>query len=1053
MIRQLLRVNAPACLLGVLAVARAGADADEAWLHRAEVPDAVKPLLVLLLDTSAATARTFRAVPAYDPGRDYSALVPVAQRCGPARVYWRRGAGPPPDCAMQAGLDASGDDARRGFHCDAARAPLQRHGYFIASRAAQWHGNGRWAALVADGAGAVECRADRGRHGAMAGTWYASDDGPDPWTDDEAREIRWNRPPHADPHVFYLGNYLNYLRAALPRDEVVIADHMRRSLSDALRATDGLDAALLRFGADGDAHGGYVASAPVPSVEAATRIDALAGTTVAPAAPLAELLSEAAAWLAGGLVRFGISAGADPDAFDGFSGRYRSPFSHACRPVMLSLATAGIASGDESAAGAAATLPDFTAATGGCQEDCLAALARYVAIADLRPDLQGRQSAQVRWIAPTPPPRAVAEAAGGASIARLGEPLAYVDLIAQAHQRDAAVPAGPALSAPGLLAASATSHELAAVYTLTAPRASERWVGNLFRYRLRAAESPLIPPTVVDRDGEPAIDTATGLPFPASRSSWSDAPDASLLMGGASGRLPEAAARRVYSELVTPDIADPRNRLEPGNAVIDRARVGLGIADDESVEDVIGWLLAARPLGDPGLRAPVVVRYPARDLALAFVATHDGLLHAVDATSGVERWAWLPRTLLPRLGALMRDAQTTSRSHGIDGTLVVHRFDPDNDGRIDAAAGEHLWLMFGLGRGGDHYFALDVSEPDRPRLLWEISPAGLGGLEVRPEPVIARLAVGDTGQSAGSWVVMLAAGTGLLVLDAPTGRTLWSAAATEADLQEPGLTESMVSAPRALDLDGDGHIDRAYLLDVAGGLWRFDFRQDAPRAELATARRIARLGTGDRRFQSSPDVSVAKLGNRREIAVAAGSGRADRPRDTGAIDRAYVLFDREGTAELLEPDLHDATDRASAMPATAPGWYLRLDAHGAGEKVVGPSVTFDHVLRFQTYQPLPPSEEAPCGPPRAVHRLYARDIRTGLPANVVDRPDGEEELEIDAPGLPVDLRFAFPAPADAPCPDCRARPFGLAGARTFDPGYAGDPVKTSWRKLPPPDSR
>jgi type IV pilus assembly protein PilY1 len=1046
-----LRFLAPVPVLGLLVIARAGADADEAWLHRAEMPDSVRPLLVLLLDTSQSAARTFMAAPAYDPAQDYAALVPPAQRCSPARVYWRRGAGPPPDCATQAGLDPRETGAQRGFRCEAAREPLQRHGFFVASRAAQWRGGGRWARLEEGGDGAVECRADRGRHGVTAGSWYAADIGPLPWTNRESLEIRWDRPPLADPYVFYLGNYLNYLHAALAPREDVIADFAQRSLAGALRATDGLDAALLRYGSDAD--GGYVASAAVTASEAALRIDAVAGTPVSPAAPLAELLSEAAAWLAGGPVRFGDSSNADPEAFDAAPARYRSPYSHACRPVTLSLVTAGIVSGDESAAGAAGTLLDFNATTGGCHEDCLAALAHYVAAADLQHGVPGRQSAQVRWIAPFPAPGAIADAAGGASIARLDQPLTYVDLIARAHQLDAAVPAGPGLSGAGLLAASATSHEPSAIFSLTAPRASERWFGNIFRYGLRLADPPLVPPAVVDRDGEPAIDAVTGLPFPGSRSAWSDVPDASLLMGGATGRLPEAAARRIFSELVSADFADARNRLTPGNAVIDRALVGLEAGDVESVEDVIGWLLAARPLGDPGLRAPVVVSYPAHDFALAFVATHDGLLHAVDATTGVERWAWMPRALMPRLLRLVRDGETTSRTHGIDGALVVHRFDPDGNGRVDAAAGEHLWLMLNLGRGGNHYYALDVSDPDRPSLLWEHSPPGLENLEHRPEPVIARLAVGGAGQSAGDWVVMLAAGTRLQVLDAPTGRSLWSAAATEADLQVPGLTNWMVSAPRALDLDGEGRVDVAYLLDQAGGLWRFDFRQDATPPELAVARRIARLGTGDQRFLSSPDVSVAKLGRRGEIAIAAGSGRTDRPRDTGVIDRVYVLFDRGQSDELLGPDLHDATDRGSAMPATAPGWYLRLDAHGSGEKVIGPSVTFDHVLRFQTYQPLPPQEDAPCGPPRATQRIYARDIRTGLPANAVDRPDDEEESEIEAPGLPADIRFVFPAPAATPCPGCRPRAFGLAGARTFDAGYAGDPVRTSWRKLPPPDSR
>jgi type IV pilus assembly protein PilY1 len=635
----------------------------------------------------------------------------------------------------------------------------------------------------------------------------------------------------------------------------------------------------------------------------------------------------------------------------------------------------------------------------------------------------------------------------------LEDPSSYINLVARAHQHDAAVPAGPALSAPGLVAGTESAPGAAAIYAMTAPRAHERWLGNAFRYGLRSPGSPLEPPAAVDRDGEPALDAATGLPRPGSRNDWSESPDADLLAGGASGRLPLAPARRVFSELASSDITDSRNRLTPDNAIVDRTAVGLGSTDPETPAQVVAWMLSARPIGDPGARAPVVIDYHADGIALAFVATQDGLLHAFDAASGVERWAWLPRALMPRLARLMRDQPATARSHGIDGALVLHRFDPDGDGVIERDAGEHLWLMFGLGRGGGAYYALDIADPDQPRLLWS---RDFGADDASPgaEPVIARLSIASATRSGGNWVVLLAAGGSLRLLDATTGSTLWSAAASDADLLVPELTVTLASAPRALDLDGDGQLDRSYLLDPSGGLWRFDFTPGAAPAELARARRIARLGAGTRHFQASPDVSIATIGGRREIAIAAGSGRADLPRDVTTIDRVYVLFDRGATRELLEADLHDVTDGGAAMPATAPGWFLRLDGHGPGEKVIGSSVTFDHVLRFQTYQPLAWRDDEPCGPPRALLRRYARDIRSGLPIRNAAAPDRDEETALEAPGLPVELRFAFPSPADAPCPGCRARPFGIAGARTFDPGYAGDPVRTSWRKLQPAaDSR
>lgn len=722
--------------------------------------------------------------------------------------------------------------------------------------------------------------------------------------------------------------------------------------------------------------------------------------------------------------------------------------------MTIAYATAGLASGDESAPEAAAALPGFLAATGGCSTDCLGAIVRFIAGTDLRMGQAARQSAPVRWLAPAPAAPELAAAADEQATSRVDDPHAYIELVARSHQHDAAVAAGPALSSAALAVASSVTHEAAVTYALSAPRTRQRWFGNLFRYGLLAPESALAPPTIVDQDGEPAIDPRSGLPLPGSRSAWSEAPDADLLAGGATGRLPPPPERRVYATLASPDLTDVRNRMVPDHPLLDRTALGLGAGDPETPAEAIAWLLQARPLGDAGLHAPAVVRYRNAKLAIVFAATHDGLLHAIDAASGVERWAWVPNELLPRLADLMRDEATTSRGHGIDGRLVVHRFDPDGDGFIDPVRGEHLWLLFGLGRGRNVHYALDIADPDRPQLLWTFSATGTQGTDSSPEPVVGRLSTGDPAQSSPGWVVMLADGQGLQVLDAANGRVLWSASADDGvTLPLRELSGAVESPPRALDLDGDGHIDRAYLVDSKGGLWRFDFVRAESPAELASARRIARLGDGSQQFQASPDVSIARLEGRNHIAIAVGSGRLDRPHDAATVDRVYVIFDRGRAEELAEQDLHDATDRESAMPPTAPGWYLRLDRHGAGEKVAGSGLTFDHVLRFQTYQPLPQAADAPCGPPRAVHRRYARDIRTGLPAAHVERPDDSEEMEMEATGLPPALHYAFPRPVDAPCDGCRARPFALAGPQVFDPGYAGDPVRTSWRKLSLPDSR
>lgn len=1034
---------------------------DEAWIHRAALPTDIRPLLAVIIDTSNATADNIDTNEPYDAARDYGAALPDELRCERSRVYWRRGAGPAPDCVAQTGLDIVPSHPATGLQCEAARAPLGLYGFFIASRATQWRANGSfWSELRRESVEAVECRADRGLHGATAGHLFASDGAGGPWRNDTAQEIAWDRSPHAEPYVFYAGNYLNYLRALPLPATRLMAEAGLQGLSAALASTAELEVALIRVDPDGP-DGGYVARAPVASADAAAEVMAIAVEPSSGSAPLAETLAEAAAWLSGGSLRFGGDARRDPRAGDPASpGHYLSPFSHACRPVSLGYLTAAAASDDELGSAAAGALPRFDELTGGCGANCLAALEQWIATADLSAELAGAQHARMSWIAP-----AAATAAGPGLNGSLADPLAFINLVARSFQQDAAVASDPQFSAAGLTPFAGDSSEPGVILGLTVPVPRQRWPGNLFRYAFQAPASPLAPPTVIDREGEPAIDPATGLPKAGSQSLWSDSPDANLLTGGAAGRLPTIDERQIYSDIAGARILDPANRLTYGNTRFDRDAFGLAVTDAMTLLDIADWPAAQRTLGDPGPNSPIVADDPSSGRQIVFAATQDGLLQAFDAESGVEIWSWMPKELLSRLPELVSNESTTVRGHGIDGPLVLHRHDPDGDGHIDKAAGEHLWLLFGLGRGGNRYYAVDVSELADPRVLWSTElPAQ--DADASAEPVVTRLAIDGSGQSAGDWVVLLSggydrrfdsprptgagAGNSLRVLDAATGRQLWTGGdAEEVDLRLSGLA-SLASAPRALDLDGDGFLDRAYVVDVLGEVWRIDFANGHSPAFLAEARLLASLGSEARRFHATPDVSVARIGGIDRIAIAVGSGWLARPRDDSVIDRIYTIFDRDAAGVLTEPDLHEVTAAGTAMPATAAGWYVRLETHGPGEKVIGQTVTFDHALRFQTYQPMPTTDLEPCGPPRAMRRLYSLDVRSGLPHATAAESEEDDSEEIAGSGLPVGLRIGFPDRWAETCPGCKPRPFGAISGETFDTGYAGDPVKTSWRKLAPP---
>ena len=87
--------------------------------------------------------------------------------------------------------------------------------------------------------------------------------------------------------------------------------------------------------------------------------------------------------------------------------------------------------------------------------------------------------------------------------------------------------------------------------------------------------------------------------------------------------------------------------------------------------------------------------------SLIFVGANDGMIHAIDARTGVEVWAFIPFNLLPKLRTL-RDGQ------GIDG------FDyfVDSSAKVADVKVGGEWktmVIFGQGPGGTFYQAFDAT--------------------------------------------------------------------------------------------------------------------------------------------------------------------------------------------------------------------------------------------------------------------------------------------------------------------------------------------------------
>jgi len=247
------------------------------------------------------------------------------------------------------------------------------------------------------------------------------------------------------------------------------------------------------------------------------------------------------------------------------------------------------------------------------------------------------------------------------------------------------------------------------------------------------------------------------------------------------------------------------------------------------------WYLSARPSGGytqedhAGFRQ----RAGARP-AMFYVGANDGMLHGFDAATGEERIAYVPEGLHPRLATLALPA--FRHGYFVDGSPLAGDVYLGPPGSRDPSQWRSYLAGF-PGRGGKGYFVLDVTDPREfaesraSRLVVldhsaDASDRDIG--RILAEPVTE---IGDpsasrqiTRMNDGRWALVIGNGHGstdqkavLLVQYLDQGKELLK---IEADAR-PGLGNGL-SAPRLIDLDGNGTPDLAYAGDLRGQLWKFD---------------------------------------------------------------------------------------------------------------------------------------------------------------------------------------------------------------------------------------
>lgn len=194
-----------------------------------------------------------------------------------------------------------------------------------------------------------------------------------------------------------------------------------------------------------------------------------------------------------------------------------------------------------------------------------------------------------------------------------------------------------------------------------------------------------------------------------------------------------------------------------------------------------------------------------------YVGANDGMLHAFDTLTGVEKFAFIPSAVISNLSALTnKDYNTNSSLHRyyVDSTPVV--------ADVYFGSAWHTILVGTLGAGGREVFALDITNPDSITLLWEFTSQNDVDLgSTLSVPVVSKLHSGEWGVIVGNGYNGNNGNASLFVLNAATGAVI-------SKLTTSVVGNNGLSSPTVLDANSDGIADYVYAGDLLGNLWRFD---------------------------------------------------------------------------------------------------------------------------------------------------------------------------------------------------------------------------------------
>jgi type IV pilus assembly protein PilY1 len=217
----------------------------------------------------------------------------------------------------------------------------------------------------------------------------------------------------------------------------------------------------------------------------------------------------------------------------------------------------------------------------------------------------------------------------------------------------------------------------------------------------------------------------------------------------------------------------------------------------------------------------------------------------------------------------------------------------------------HTILVAGMRAGAKGLFALDVTDPSHfseanaaSIVRWEFQDPDMG--YVFGQPLLVKT-------NNGRWSVIVSGGYNvgnanghsmLFIIDAETGALVRKIDTGSGTAASPGS----LSAPAAVDSNGDGVADLVYAGDLDGNLWKFDLSSSAPASWALGNGALPLFAAGSgHAITGRPDVTKFTAGG---FLVAFGTGRYIASADNTDLttQRIYAVRDT-GTAATVSLSL------------------------------------------------------------------------------------------------------------------------------------------------------